>query len=632
MALPYRRPLAAAALLLAATAFPGFAQGQEKPLSLTGVFTTGVYTANNQNGLAARVSTVPAILKLNLDGYLGHPDFLSYRVRPQLSAGEQATDAGFITGNGLTLTTTFLRQRSFPLTLTYSNLQREEITYGSLTRISGLRSVSHDRNFGLQWLLRDPRLPRLSFDLGRSRNTLRPEDPLIPQYDSLSRHYTLGINDHLWGWRLDGRLRWDRFSSDFANPLKPDFITTELDRRTSQYRFTADRPLGKHAQVVLTGGAINSRNTFNDRPFDQDVRFFNGMLNFGWGERWRGSFRSGYNSNLLGTDIQQALSQLTGGGGAGTPGAQALALVPFETRVSSLSLSGDVRFQAHRDWSLFGSLSQNNVRTPDDQIAASQADYLTGSSGVSFNRSFSWATLTSQYSLDVGRLDFADIADSRILGHAFSLVAQRGTVDRLELTGSYNASTQRVDQVIILRTTSQSADFTAGRRVSTLVVRGGLGIQRSSFQDGGIDYDANGLTFRGSVEHQRFQVHYFRNVVDANTFQPFLTNLPSSAGASAVLLGAPVRLVLTTLRTQTLTLQTNPWRRLEAKLSWTAGRQNLDQQINNDYDLFDLRVRYRFRLLTFEVGYARYDQSFLALSQFKRSRFFFRVERPFLVF
>ena len=624
------RCLGAAALLLAAVC-PLCAQEPEKALNVTGVFTTGFYSAQNQNGRDASFTTVPAILNLDLFGYVGNPGFISYRFQPQLAAGSQAPEAGFLSGNGLTFSATFLGRRSFPLTLTYSNLQHEQISYGSLTRISGLRSVSHDRSFGLNWQVRAPDWPQLTFDVNTASNALEPEDPIIPDYSSRNRRYGFGLRDHRWGWTLDSSVHWDKFSSDFANPLEPDLITTSLDRDASNFLLTAQRPLWSRSQLVLSGGWLDSQNTFNDRPFDQEVRYANALLTFAWGERWRGGFRSGYSSNLLGTEIQEALGQLTGAGGSGSSNAGALVFVPFQTRVSSLSVGGDLHYQAHRDWGFFGGVSQNNVSTPDGTIAAAEADYLNTTGGVSFHRTFSWANVTSQYSLNAGRLNYANISNSRLLGHAFSLTAQRGSVDRLELTGSFQFSNQRVDQIHALRSDQQSAGFSLGRRLASLVFRGGAGMQRSSFRDGGLDYSADGLTFHASVEHPRVQFRYSRNAVDGNTFQPFLFDPASSAGSSAVLLGLPVRVILSTLRTQTLGLHATPWRRLEATMSWTTSRQDFDRRLNNDYDQFDLRLGYRFRLLTFEAGYARYEQSFLTLTSYQRRRLYLRVSRPFRI-
>jgi hypothetical protein len=615
-----------AAPLLAATALPGLAQ--EKPVTLTGVFSSGFYATDNRNGREARVTSIPFLVNLDLSGYVGHPGFISYRVQPQLSTGAQANEAGFIGGNGLSLSTTFLGRRSFPLTLTYSNVQREQVTYGSLTRISGLRSLSHERDFRLNWQVREPQLPRLSFELGNSRDTLEPETPIIPDYRSRSRHYVVGIQEHRWGWALDGSLRWDKFASDFANPLEPEFITTKLAQRSSHYQFTAQRPLGSRSQLVLSGGLLNSRNTWNDRPFDQDMRFVNALLTFGKRERWQGSLRGGYSTNQLGTEILAALRKLTGSRASGTPGPEVLVFVPLQTRVSSLAFSGNLRYQMHRDWSLFGSLSQDNVSTPNGSIAGAEANYLNGTGGVSFNRRFHWVTLTSQYSLNMGRLDYANIRDSRLLGHSFNLTAQHGTVEHLELTGSINASVQQVDQLLLLRSGNQSADFTLARRLAGVVFRGGVGTQRSSFRDGGLDYDSEGLTFRGSVEHARVQLHYFRNVVDGNTLQALLAN----PATSAVLLAVPLRVILSSFRTETASLNTTPWRRLEANLSWTQGRQKFDSHVNNDFKQLDLRVGYSFRLLMFAVGYAHYEQSFLNLPGYMRKRFYVRVSRPFQVF
>jgi len=606
------------ALLLLAVAQPSLAQ--EKPLSLTGVFSTGVYSTRNENSFDSTATTLPVGVQFDLTGYLARPDFISFKLLPEIGSGAQASDAGFNIANGIRASATFLSRRSFPLTISYSNLMREQLTYGSLTRISGLRSSNHARSFNLNWQLRAPRLPIVSFDLGRTRDDLQPDDPIIPDAHSRSRNYAVTLHDARWGWLLDGSLRWDKSSSDFANPLEPDLITTRQSQRNSRYQATARRSLWRQSELTLSGGLQKNHSTYNDVPFDQDAQFANGTFNFGRGQRMHGNLSATYNSSLLGVELLKALNQpvLQLAAATATPPT----FVPFETRVNSFSISGNARYQVHRDWSLLGSVARDRVSTTNGQISAADADSLNGTAGVLFNRSFSWATVVSQYTLNIGTLDYANIPDSGILGHSFSLHAQRGNVEKLEWTGSFTLSTQRVDQLTALRTQSRTAELSLGRRFLGFVIRGGLGLQMSSFRDGGVDYDSDGFTFRLGIEHPRFQAHYFRNIVDSNSLQA-----PGGSGA-----GSSLRIIPSGFRTQTLSLRAAPWRRVEFQFLWTRGHQELDRRLNNDYDQWDASAGYSFRLLTFQFGYARHEQSFLALPGYMRSRFYVRISRPFRIF
>ena len=600
------------------------APAQEKPLSLTGVLSTGVYSMRNENSFKSKTTTIPLGVQLDLTGYAARPDFISFKVRPELNSGAQAYDAGFTGGNGITASATFLNRRSFPLTISYSNVFREQLTYGSLTRISGLRSTNHSRRFDLNWQLRASHLPTISFDLGRTQDDLEPDDPIIPDAHSRSRNYGVALHDTRWGWQLDGSLRWDKSNSNFANPLEPDLITTSLAQRNSHYQAVARRSLWRQSELTLTAGLLNNRSTYNDLPFRQDARFANGLLKLGHGKRWNGNLRVSYNSNLLGAEILKGLSQRTLGLTSTAAVASTPTGTPFETRVNSLSVSGNGRYHVHRDWTVVGGVSRDRVRTPDGQVAAAEADSLNSSAGVMFNRNFPWAAVVGQYTVNLGTLDYGNIPDSGILGHSFSLHAQRGSVEKLEWTGSFALSTQRVDQLTSLRTHNRTAELSVGHRFYGLVFRGGFGIQQGAFRDGGVDYNSDGLTFRAGIEHSRFQVQYFRNVLDGNSLQPL--------AGSGPLPGATLRIIPSAFRTQTLSLRTSPWRRLEAQFFWTQGHQELDRRLNNDYDQFDLQVGYSFRLLKFQLGYARHEQSFLALPGYMRSRFYLRISRPFRVF
>ena len=216
----------AAKLVLAAAGTCCLAQ--EKPVSLAGRLYSGFFNTTNRNGAETGLSFVQLGVDLDLYGYLGAPGLIDYRVQPKLTSGPQATEAGFFGGNGVTLTTTFLGRRPFPLRLNYTNLRRENVFFGGITQVSGFRSKNHDRNFGLNWELRAPGLPEIYANYSSSDLKATPDISLLPDYRSKSRNAGLQVKDELGGWDLTGEMRRMKLANTFATP--PDLRTVNLDQ------------------------------------------------------------------------------------------------------------------------------------------------------------------------------------------------------------------------------------------------------------------------------------------------------------------------------------------------------------------------------------------------------------------
>ena len=94
------------------------------------------------------------------------PDFLSFLVQPELGLGPQASEAGFTGGNGIRLQATFLRKRIFPLTFRYSNVQVEDVYFGSLTQVSSYTMQNRTKDLGLSWDFHPKGAPQVTVDLG----------------------------------------------------------------------------------------------------------------------------------------------------------------------------------------------------------------------------------------------------------------------------------------------------------------------------------------------------------------------------------------------------------------------------------------------------------------------------------
>src|SRR4051812_27404526 len=104
-------------------------QAQERPLSVRGTFSTGYYSTSARGQVNEDLQFVPFGAKFDIDGFFYSPDFLNYSIQPELNLGPQATEAGFLGGNGIRMRTTLFRKR-LPLTLRYSNLQVEDVFFG----------------------------------------------------------------------------------------------------------------------------------------------------------------------------------------------------------------------------------------------------------------------------------------------------------------------------------------------------------------------------------------------------------------------------------------------------------------------------------------------------------------------
>ena len=620
-------PLVAALVLLACWPAPA----QQAAANLKGVLSSGLYSTHNRDPLDRHITFVPLNVDMDLAGYLGAPGFLEFDLRPELTLGPQSTEAGFTGGNGVSLTTNFLSHRDFPLQLTYENLQREDVFFGSLTQLSGLRSLNHNRAFGINWQWRKVHWPHITYDMGNSFLTSEPILATLPGFDSRSRHQAVNIEDKRFGWNIEGILRHDFLASTLANPLESLNASTRIEQNISRYQATASRPLWPDSQLTLSGSILHNRNVFSGRPFDQDTRSASAGLNFGQAKKLQGGARVMYSNNVLGSAIQQAVSGLATGQPGDSVPPELLVLTPV-ARLTNLSDSGNVRYQVATDWALLGTARQDRVRAPLQVRTTPEADYLSGTGGVAFQHTYSWASVNAEYNRILGRSTYAH-QRGRFGGQTFSGSGHRGSVDNLEFGVSYSRSDQRFVQVYPLTSKSQNGELTLGKRLPGLVVvHGGVGLLDSSFTTAASNYRAKGLTLRATAEHRLVQFTFARNTGSGNTVQGLIGNPQSNVFTTVLLEGTPLPVLLSSRVGQIWNVHSNPWRRLEVNYLHMRGLEILGGALVNRYAQSELRVGHRFRRLMLELGYVRYEQSFLTSFSYMRNRFYFRVSRSFEVF
>ncbi len=692
---------------------------QERPLSLRATMSSGFYSTFSRDVVETRLSVVPVSLDLAARGYIGDPGFFSYSVRPMLSVGPQASEAGLLGGNGVAADTTILGGRSFPLKLRYANIKREDVFFGSLNQVSGYRSINHEKVLGLNWQLRARHLPQLSVDLNRSDLSTDPGVSIIPSYSTVNRGYALTLHDERGGWNIDADARRTVLKSNFGALGPEGLITTRMDQDLDHAGAVVHKELGSAIGLTFTGGATKNQNRFDSHPYIQNLRYVDGSMNLSRGTRWRGRLRVGYNDNRLGADMssnsslptaatapessplyavqvgafadinraealrermearfgraaivtrpdQPALSRVvvgqevsrtaadalaarlrqeTGGAfvvplaanGGDAPAATAPAptagpgptpLVSYRNRFSSISLEAENRLQLTKGWSIFASAHRERIVPQQDSLGVIPSDYVYGSAGVALQHRFSWATFSGQADISLGRMVYAGLPN-RFQGHSWSLNAQRGTIDRLELGVSYNNSRQRTRQLTTLDSGTNGGELSIGRRFAGIAFRTGAGLSRSHFRDPVLDYRSTGLTFRVALQFRFLDASYSRNRSAGNALSVyFATSVPNPSAASFIL-APPLRATAYANTGDTLVLRANPLRRLSFNFTLVRGVQLFGDQSVNNYAQMEARASYQFRLLSFEAGYIRYRQDLMIFSNTLRSRYYYRISRTF---
>ena len=592
--------------------------GQEFPVgltNLTGELVTGYASTHTVNGREIKSSIAPLGVDLDMGGFLGHPDFLSYRAQPRLTAGAQSPQAGFRGGNGITLTSTFLRRRPFPLTIRYSKVKQDVIAFGALQGLSGVRSLTSYNDFGVNWNLSFPHLPRFSVSYSRSGSRSEPDLIALPLRDTGSTRYGMRLADSRWGWDFNGELTRDRHSSVTADVLDPGFARFSTRQDSTWGNLQARRTFRDRNTLSLTAGERDSENLINANRFNQDGRYYRASSSLAWGSRWTASLLADYNSNH--NDLfRQTVLPLPADENS----------LPFGSGLSTATVSGLLNYKLNEDWNFFGGVDRNHTRTRNEGDFSIGGSSLSTQTGAGYNHTYPWGKLSGSYSLSVSRSStLGDSPRSRGLGHTFSAHFGRGNVEKLELSGIFTANLHDIEQDIFLQTESVFAEVQLGRRIGAYVVRGSVGLQ-SIRNESLFDFSSDGWTARAGIEHRRFRLNYTRNRTDGTSFflQPDLDS-------SSVLPGVPLRSILSLSTRDGIAVGLTPWKKLLASFQWNRLQQNLAGRIQNDSNFVDLAVRYNFRLLDFEVAYARYDQTLREITGLSRGAFFIRIRRPFRI-
>ncbi len=486
---------------------PLICHAQLRLTDLTGKVITGAYRTRAADLGGRTISIVPLTLDLRTAGYFSHPDFLSFDIKPVLTSGPQATEAGFIGGNGISLTTDFLRRRAFPLRVFYNNIRREDVYYGGMAQVSGYSSMNHDLNYGLNWDLHRVRWPRISLDWRRAKLTSRPDVPTLPEHKTESSQAGMTVTDKRFGWDLLGSVRQDGITTDYSYPSNGAFSQAQMVQSNTQMEVSGQRPAWSGGSLTLSGGEYRIRSASQGIQFNQDLRIASAGLYTGGQKRLKTGLRANYMSGVLGRSIRDSMSGFSSGSaGLLPPGAVLEPLV--SQNYSNLSISGDVRYTLWKGLEAYVTANEGKVWSPSTNISLQQYDYLAGTAGVRFeHRVAPWAQVTGDVHATKGRTIYQNAEPGRIQGTGYSVRLQSGTPDRLEATVSYNEEKQSLEQTVLASSqwNNRWADVALTRKVPRwgLSFTAGGGLNDSAYRAFNSEFRGKGYSVQGSVQHRQ---------------------------------------------------------------------------------------------------------------------------------
>jgi hypothetical protein len=605
--------------LLAVTLIP-ILHAQDQPLGVRGVFTTGFYSTSTRGDANQSMSFVPFGAKFEMTGYYLSPDILNFSARPELNAGPQASEAGFQGGNGIQFHMTFFR-KLIPLTFRYSNVQVEDVYFGSLSQVSGYSLKNRNKDLGLTWELKLHNLPEITVDWGSASVNAKSSTAGIPDYVSQSDHVNIDGKYERWNWMIDGFAHVQRQNSDLLEPINGGAVFGTLKQTVQQYQIAARRGFLNDSELYLDAGRQSTSSLLFTLPINLTTHYAGASLRLFQKRRIRTLLRASYSSNVASQLLQQAASSLAGANSV-TPDVNLL--VPFSRGISNYNISDTTYVTLPFGFGAYGSIERNAI------VAASQdgplnADYFTSSGGLTWLHKLRWGNVSAEYSREFG-LGSITGQSGTIQGQTYRAAIQRGKSDGLQTDFTVHGADQSVHNVQPFFNKSLSVEASiADRLFSDFSGRIGGGWQWGSIVNSVNEFRTNGYTLRAGIEHPRFQVNAVINDAASNSV-PFYTQTLEQLGIGSALI-VPLRIIPSNYRAMSFTLHANPIRKVELSAVWTRSRQHLDGILDNDFGFMNFYATYHFRKIQLESGYIRSAQLFAFYPSTRRGRFYVRVSR-----
>jgi hypothetical protein len=601
-----------------------FGQGgpiNEKPLNVTGTFSTGFYSTTTRAETDQSLSFAPIGARFDTGGYCISPELLSFSAQPELNFGPQASDAGFQGGNGIKLRLTFLRRSIAPLTFRYSNVQVEDAYFGSLSQISGYTLKNRNKDLGLTWEIAPRNLPAATIDWATESVDSKSATLGVSDYLSHGTHLNVDSKYERWGWDFQGFMRRNQQVSDLLAPIGGEAQTGTLRETVMQYQGTARRSFWGDSELYVDGGRQSTSSLLFTLPIDLGTQYASASLRLRQRKRWKSLLRAGWSSNVASQLLAQAAGTL---GGPGTIVPDVNVLTPFSHGLSSLNLNATTSFALGSGLGVYGSAERTSLFS-SAQEGLPDSNYFTTTAGATWVHKFGWGNVSGDYSREFGTGAITGQSGT-IQGQHYVFSAQHGTSSGLQFDTTVHGSNQTVNTVQPISNSSFSTESSvASRLVGEFNARVGGGWQWGSIVNAANQFRTNGYTARLGVEHPRVQLSASLNNTLSNSL-PFYSQLLDGLGiGSAVII--PLQVIPSDYRSVSFTLHSNPMRKVEVSSTWVRSSQHVSGSLSNTFELLNVNATYHFRRIQVEVGFVRSNQIFLSYPDTMRQRFYIRVVR-----
>jgi hypothetical protein len=594
---------------------------QEQPLSIGGAFTTGYYASSARGEQYENLKFVPFGAKFDMNGFFINPDLLSFTAQPELNVGPQASEAGFEGGNGIRLRTNLLR-KLFPLTFRYSNVQVEDVFFGSLSQISGYTLQERMKDLGLTLALKPAKPVETTIDWGINSVDSQPGIAEIPDYLSHGRHVNFDTRYAQGGWLTEAFFHDQVEDSNLLQPIAGGTTTTgTLQQKAVQYQGSVKRGFLGDSELYLNGGGQSTSSLLYTLPIDMTNRYASANVRLFQKRRWRAALRAAYSSNLAGQLLAQAAGSLVG---AGSVAQSTHILVPFSNDMSNYNLQGITNIDVAKGLGLYFSAERGAVFS-SNTVGPLNANYLTTEAGLTHAKRLKWGSVSSQYARQFGLGSVTGQAGT-IQGQVYRASLLEGNPSGLRFEGTLQGNDQSVHNAQPLSSHGVSVDCSVADRVyHDFNARLGGGWQWGSVTNNANDFRSSGYVARAGIEHPRFQVNGSLNSTLSNSL-PIYGQALSNLGVAEIL-ATSLPVIPSDYRGINLTLHAIPLRKVEFSAMWTHSREHLAGIVNNDFQFLDSNVTYHFRRIQLQAGFIRSNQIFLSYPDTIRTRFYIRIVR-----
>jgi hypothetical protein len=600
------------------TPLPTLGQQPPPPVSVSGTVGSGYFRQTSDD---RSFSTIPFQALFKVNGYWGHPDFLSYYANPTLGFGTQVPLGlgGFNAGNGFSSGFSFLRRRRVPINFTYGKFFSPNQFTPSTSGFA--LSKTEKTQWGLSSAVRIPGINPLRIRF-QNVGTTRKVEGVSVDLGRRSRNLNVDTGKNFRGWKVAGRLSAIDSSTDVLVGTAQGINPADFQRDDTTLRVNLNSPVMKGNHIRAQWGRNDSSSALGQTENNNLRNSYRAELN----SRWTTRLSTGVFVRKTGGTQERFLPFAPG---AAPPGGGNNLFLGI-TDNDSTGLGGRVTFLLREGFRVFGGMSSvdGTIRTllPTETVSTSRQG-TTKNVGVDFTNNFYRGNIQAEYSLansDIQRIAdprFGGTLDRKTTGHSASLgISQKdfAKLDRFSVRTYF--SRENLESGVTFLNSQIRTDVQGEKHFRDFDIGATVGFANTK-TDSDLVQKATGLSYSFLVKNHRFNLTYSHRDNDSTLL---LGGLP----------GAPGLPLETNVKSSSDTLSgmTNPIRSIPIRFQWVRGKADFSQGNSTSYSYAQIGAQYRYRLLILEGGVYYLNNEIFQGSSTQRSDIYFRVSREFVLF